>query len=175
MTEKKSILIISGSPRKDGNSERLSEAFQKGAEAAGHSVSVFHLSQARVEPCLGCGNCHSNGGLCVQNDDMARILKQFDQADMLVLTSPVYFFSLSAQLKAFIDRLYSRITRPMRIKQSVLLMTGNGDVAFSSMENHYRILCGAMQWELLSVEGHTGTVTEEVLNDLTQKARRLLE
>ncbi len=105
---------------------------------------------------------------------MQEILEHFDQADMLVMVSPVYFFSLSAQMKAFLDRLYSRIIKPMQVKQCALLLTAGGDAGFSPIKSHYEILCGAMQWESLLVEEYCGEVSEEILDALAEKVSRLL-
>ena len=168
------ILVISGSPRKNGNSEHLSESFCKGAQAAGHTVTTYHLSEITFSPCLGCESCHKNNGNCIQKDRMKEILDQFDHTDLLVLVSPVYFFFLSAQIKAFIDRLYSRIEKPMRVTQCVLLLTANSDIGFSPIENYYQILCQAMHWESLLIEKYCGEISSESLNALSEKVFHLL-
>lgn len=102
----KNILIISSSPRKNGNSQMLCEQFKKGAEEKGHTVTLIRLMEKKIGFCRACDGCMRNGGTCVLNDDMAEILKLFQEADVLVLATPVYFYGISAQMKTFIDRTY---------------------------------------------------------------------
>lgn len=102
----KNILIISSSPRKNGNSQMLCEQFKRGAEEKGHMVTLVRLMEKRMGFCRACDGCMRNGGTCVLNDDMAEILKLFQEADVLVLATPVYFYGISAQMKTFIDRTY---------------------------------------------------------------------
>ena len=101
----KNVLIISSSPRKGGNSDLLCEQFYKGAVAAGHDVKLVALREKTIHYCQGCSAC-VKGGRCVQNDDMLPLLDQIKQADVLVLATPVYFYTMCAQLKTFIDRMY---------------------------------------------------------------------
>lgn len=102
----KNILIISSSPRKNGNSQMLCEQFKKGAEEKGHTATLIRLMEKKIGFCRVCDGCMRNGGTCVLNDDMAEILKLFQEADVLVLATPVYFYGISAQMKTFIDRTY---------------------------------------------------------------------
>lgn len=102
----KNILIISSSPRKNGNSQMLCEQFKRGAEEKGHMVTLVRLMEKIIGFCRACDGCMRNGGICVLNDDMAEILKLFQEADVLVLATPVYFYGISAQMKTFIDRTY---------------------------------------------------------------------
>ena len=102
----KHIVILSGSPRKNGNTNLLCRQFQQGAEAAGHSVRFILLAEKRIGFCRACDACMRNGGACIQKDDMADILGAFQQADVVVLATPVYFYGVSAQMKACIDRTY---------------------------------------------------------------------
>lgn len=102
----KNILIISSSPRKNGNSQMLCEQFKKGAEEKGHTATLIRLMEKKIGFCRACDGCMRNGGICVLNDDMAEILKLFQEADVIVLATPVYFYGISAQMKTFIDRTY---------------------------------------------------------------------
>lgn len=104
----KKVLILSGSPRKGGNSDVLCDEFARGAEEAGNIVEKIRVSEREVKPCLGCYYCKNHGGQCAYNDDMAGILQKMIDADVLVLASPVYFYSIDAQLKAVIDRTVAR-------------------------------------------------------------------
>ena len=102
----KNALIISASPRKRGNSQLLCEQFAEGARAMGHEVNLVRLAEKKIGFCLACDGCMKNGGTCVQKDDMAEMLAQFQKADVLVLATPVYFYGITAQMKTFIDRTY---------------------------------------------------------------------
>lgn len=103
----KKVLILSSSPRKNGNSAALCQQFAKGAEEAGHQVEIVDVARKKIAPCLGCNACYANGGNCVQKDDMAKIREKMLAADVIVLASPIYFYSMTAQLKLVIDRTYA--------------------------------------------------------------------
>ncbi len=105
----KQVLILSGSPRKGGNSDTLCNQFMKGAREAGHHVEKVRIAEKRIGYCTGCGACQGTGA-CVQKDDMAAILEKMAAADVIVLATPVYFYTLCAQLKTVIDRTVARYT-----------------------------------------------------------------
>lgn len=102
------IALIQGSPHKQGSSNILAGQFQAGAEKAGHEVCVFDAAHAKIAPCLACEHCHSRGGgNCCQKDDMEDLRKLILSSDMVVLATPLYFFNMSAQMKAAVDRMYA--------------------------------------------------------------------
>lgn len=103
----KKVLILSGSPRKEGNSDLLCDEFARGAMEAGHDVMKIRVAEKNIGYCRACYAC-KNTGKCVINDDMAELLQNMIDADVLVLASPVYFYSVDAQLKAVIDRSVAR-------------------------------------------------------------------
>ena len=105
----KKVLILSGSPRKGGNSDILCEQFQKGAEEAGNVVEKVDLRSLKIGCCMACYGCRGKG-VCVQKDDMTELLDKMVQADVLVLATPVYFYSMDGQLKTMIDRTLPRYT-----------------------------------------------------------------
>lgn len=117
------ILIISGSSRKGGNTELLAEAFAKGASKH-HQVEIVSVRDYQVNPCLGCNACFKTNGICAQKDDMVLIYEKMNQADMLVIASPVYFYGISSQLKAVIDRFHNPIRDTFHIKKMALLLVG---------------------------------------------------
>ncbi len=104
----KKVLILSGSPRKDGNSDMLCDEFARGARESGNEVEKIRIADKKVGYCRACYYCASHGGECAIKDDMADILQKMIDADVLVLASPVYFYSIDAQLKAVIDRTVAR-------------------------------------------------------------------
>lgn len=118
------ILILSGSPRKGGNTDLLVEAFVKGA-AQKHHVEIVSVHDYKINPCVGCNACFRNeDNICVQKDDMGVVYAKAAVADMLVIASPVYFYGLSAQLKAVIDRFHNPIRDTFHIRKMALLLVG---------------------------------------------------
>ena len=135
------ILILSGSPRKNGNTDLLVEAFSKGASEK-HHVDVVSVHDYKVSPCMGCNTCFtSEGNTCVQKDDMSFIYDKLANADMLVIASPVYFYGLSAQLKAVIDRCHNPIRDTFHIKKATLILVGAASLPelFDSILTQYRL------------------------------------
>lgn len=105
----KKILILSGSPRKNGNSDILCDEFAKGAVEAGHEVEKIRVAEKNIGYCRACYACRDTGA-CIIKDDMAEVLQKMIDCDVMVLASPVYFYSIDAQLKALIDRTVARWT-----------------------------------------------------------------
>lgn len=103
----KRILVLMGSPRRHGNTDCLAAEFIRGAEEAGHQVEKIYLKDRKIGGCLGCGACQRNGGSCVQKDDMQEIYEKWLAADVVVLASPVYFYTWSSQIKAVLDRTFA--------------------------------------------------------------------
>ncbi len=100
----KKVLIISSSPRKEGNTDTLANEFMRGATDGGNIVEKVALREKKINYCTGCGQCFTKQQLCWQKDDANEIIDKMLRADIIVLVSPVYFFAMSAQLKTFIDR-----------------------------------------------------------------------
>ena len=97
------VLAISSSPRKGGNSDVLCDEFLKGAAENGNEVQKIRLAEKKIAPCAACYGCTENH-ICVRKDDMAEVLDALKAADVIALASPVYFYSVCAQMKAMIDR-----------------------------------------------------------------------
>jgi multimeric flavodoxin WrbA len=106
----KRVLILSSSPRKEGNSNALCDRFREGAIEANHQVEKVVLAEKKINYCTGCYGCRGNGK-CVQKDDMAHILDSMMAADVIVLATPVYFYTMCAQMKTVIDRTFARYTK----------------------------------------------------------------
>ena len=99
----KRVLIVSSSPRKGGNSDTLCDQFRKGAEEAGNRVDTVRLAELKIDYRSACYACKTTGH-CVKRDDMERLLAKMRSADVIVLATPVYFYTMCAQLKTMIDR-----------------------------------------------------------------------
>lgn len=121
------IVLIQGSPHKQGSSNLLAEQFRLGAEETGHTVCLFDAAHADIAPCLACEYCHTKGGgNCCQKDDMEKLKELVLSSEMVVLATPLYFFNMSAQMKIAIDRMYSFLDKMMgRTKQMALIAAAN--------------------------------------------------
>ena len=104
----KKVVIFSSSPRKGGNSDRLCDEFMRGAQEAGNEVSKVRLADKHINYCTGCSVCSIYGKPCPQKDDAAELVQQMIDADVIVMATPVYFYTMSAQMKTLIDRTCAR-------------------------------------------------------------------
>lgn len=104
----KKVLILSGSPRVGGNSDLLCDEFARGAKVNNNIVEKICIANKKISYCHACYYCKEHGGECAIKDDMADILQKMIDADVIVLASPVYFYSIDAQLKTVIDRTVAR-------------------------------------------------------------------
>ena len=105
----RNVVILSGSPRKGGNSDVLCDEFAKGAISSGNSVEKICLKDHKIGFCQACYACKQTGK-CVQQDDMDTILDKMIKADVIVMATPVYFYTMDAQMKVLIDRTLPRYT-----------------------------------------------------------------
>ncbi|MBD5469650.1 MAG: flavodoxin family protein [Lachnospiraceae bacterium] len=105
----KKIVVITGSPRKNGNSFAMTDAFIKAAEEKGHTVMRFDAALKKVGGCHACETCFSTGKACTFDDDFNTIAPAILDADVIVFTTPVYWYSIPAQIKGVIDRIYSLV------------------------------------------------------------------
>jgi len=117
----KRILILSSSPRKNGNSDILCDEFMRGAIESGNSVEKIRIPDKAIGFCRACNACLTTGE-CVIKDDMQSVLQKIIDADVIVLASPVYFYSVSAQIKTLIDRTYAR-AREVNNKEFYYILT----------------------------------------------------
>lgn len=106
---RKKIVVITGSPRKNGNSFAMTDAFIKAAEKKGHLVTRFDTATMKLGGCHACETCFSTGKACTFDDDFNTIVPAVLEADVLVFTMPVYWYSIPSQIKAVIDRIYSLV------------------------------------------------------------------
>ena len=145
----KNIVILAGSPRKVSSTDRLVAAFTEGAKEAGHTLTTFRVADMKVAGCIGCAHCFQEVGVCVQKDDMQMILDALRKADTLVLASPVYFWSVTSQLKCVIDRTYALLKEGSSIKQAALLMTCGDDTSTAAEPTiaMLRQICVYLKWQ----------------------------
>ena len=114
------ITVLNGSPRKQ-NTTFMVDAFVAGAEEAGHTVEVIQVGKMKIAGCMACEYCHGKGnGACIQKDDMQELYPLLAEAEVLVLAAPIYYFTLSAQIQAPIQRIYN-MQKPPKVTKMALL------------------------------------------------------
>lgn len=134
------ITILNGSPRKQ-NTAAMVEAFAEGAKAAGHEVETIQVGKLKINGCLACEYCHGKGeGKCVQKDDMEKVMPAYLDCDMIVFASPIYYYAMTAQMYAAIQRMYC-IGKPAKAsKAALLLSSGSPNVYDGAVATYKRIL-----------------------------------
>ncbi|MCL2227376.1 MAG: flavodoxin family protein [Oscillospiraceae bacterium] len=133
----KKVLILSGSPRKGGNSDLLCDEFLRGALEAGNTAEKIHIPSCKLAYCSGCGHCYMNKTDCVHGDDMTEIIQKMIDADAIVMATPVYFYAMSGQMKVMIDRTISRFLE-IRSKDIYFILAAHD----TSRENMEKVLAG---------------------------------
>lgn len=163
------IIILTGSMRKNGNTALLAQSFAEGA-AINNNVKIVSVADYKVNPCIGCNSCFTReNGQCFQNDDMVQIYEKLKNADIVVIASPVYFYGISAQLKAIVDRLHTPMRNSFHIKKLGLLLVGAAQLPnlFDSVIMQYQMVLDFFELESIGmvlvrgvkdigdIEGHT--------------------
>lgn len=124
----KNILVLTGSPRTHGNSDLLANAFIKGIQSKGHTAIKFETALKTIHGCKACNTCWSRGTACSFHDGFSELEPLLEKADVIVFTSPLYWFGMSAQIKAVIDKFYAYVgkacKKPLKIQESILLTCG---------------------------------------------------
>lgn len=136
------IIILIGSNRRGGNTNLLAEAFAKGAGQK-HEVEIISIADYKINPCIGCNSCFQReGNLCFQQDDMQKIYPKLAEADIIAIASPVYFYGISAQLKAVIDRLHTPMRNTFKVRKLVLLLVAAATLptVFDSIQLQYQLI-----------------------------------
>ncbi len=147
------IVVLVGSTRKDGNTDLLAQAFVRGA-SKNHKVEVISVADYKINPCIGCNSCFSReGNQCFQNDDMQIVYEKLRTADIVVAASPVYFYGISAQLKALIDRLHTPMRNEFQIKKLGLLCVGAATLPglFDAIKMQYQLVLDFFQLESIGM------------------------
>jgi len=156
----KNILIISSSPRKNGNSDILCDEFMRGAITAGHHVEKIRLADQHINYCTGCCACMGGRGRCVQRDDMNGILEKILAADVLVLASPVYFRSFNGQMKTFMDRVCPIYPMIHGLEVYFIAAAAGGRVPVESTFLSFQVFTGCLDVEEKGTVAVTGVWDE---------------
>ncbi|WP_350455534.1 flavodoxin family protein [Slackia heliotrinireducens] len=131
------IMVLNGSARRNGNTAAMVSAFKRGAETAGHEVIVFDVANMTIAGCRGCEYCHTKGnGSCIQKDDMQAIYDEWNEMDMLVLASPIYYGSHTGQLSCAIHRTYA-LDIPKRCRKSAMILSSGAPDVYDASRSIY--------------------------------------
>lgn len=132
------ILVLNGSPRPNGNTAAMVAAFTEGATEKGHQVSVVNVCRKKIAGCLACEYCHTKGnGRCIQQDDMQEVYPVLEEAEMIVLASPVYYHSFTGQLQCAINRIYA-LDKPKHLKKAALILSSGSDNVYGGVVYEYQ-------------------------------------
>lgn len=143
------VTVITGSPHKMGTSALLADKFIEGAKEAGHEVVRFDAAFNEVKPCLACEYCASHDGQCVRKDVMNTWYEKLIDADMIVFVTPLYYYGMSTQIKAVIDRFHANNAKLAGSKKAMLLATSYGadDWTMEALEKNYESILRFMNWD----------------------------
>ncbi len=139
----KNVLVLMSAGTRLGNTDRLTDAYIQGLVERNHSVTKVYLGGMRIEGCRGCGACQRSARRCVVRDGMQEIYPLFSECDTIVMASPLYFWTITARLKAFIERLYAiSADDKYPSKDTVLLMTAgdDGETTFEHPVQYFRVI-----------------------------------
>lgn len=133
------ILVLNGSPRKNGNTAKLADAFGQGAGHAGHQVVAINICDKDIRGCSACEYCHGKGA-CIQRDGMDDVYEHLKDSDMLVLASPIYYHGISGQLKCAIDRFYAVAypAKPPRLKKIAIILSSGAENVYEGALYSFR-------------------------------------
>lgn len=149
------ILVLNGSPRAQGNTKKMVDAFSEGAVSAGHHVDAVDVCKKKIAGCLACEYCHTKGrGDCMQKDDMQEIYALLTAAEMLVLASPIYYHGISGQLKCAIDRFYAAayLQKPPKLaKTAMFLSSGDANMYDGALFSYRGDFLGYLGLESMGV------------------------
>lgn len=168
------IAIFNGSPRKE-NTSAMVQAFIEGAESAGHEVTEYRVGNMKIAGCLACEYCHTKGdGACVQKDDFEKILPAYQEADVIVFASPIYYFTMTAQIEAAIQRVYC-IGKPAKAKKAALLLSSASPGTHDASIMQFKAYTAYTKIENAGVITASGAEnkSEAKLNEIKEFAKKL--
>lgn len=143
------LTVITGSPHRKGTSALLADKFIEGAKEAGHDVFRFDAAFENVKPCMACEYCSSHDGECVHKDSMNELSQQLVETELIVFVTPLYYFGMSAQIKAVIDRFHASNAKIAGNKKAMLLAASYGadDWTMEALEKMYESMLRFMNWQ----------------------------
>ena len=171
------VLILNGSPRKNGNTSHALRAIEDGMKAR-HTVESLNVYDFTFRPCRNCDACKRNGGNCIQHDDTVKIINKITDADLIIFGSPVYWWGISAQLKDVVDKFYSRDDESaptLRTKKKIGIVACGAettdDPEYKLISDQFHCIAKFLGWEVVLDEA----ISAAAADDLAKDAARLAE
>ena len=174
----KKILVLTGGARRGGNSARMADAFIKGAETAGHEIVRFDAGFKSIKGCIFCETCYKLGDdkACSHDDEFNSLAPYYEWADSLVVVTPLYWYTYTAQVKAALDKYYSLMvaSRPQPIKETYLITCGAGkdDYKYEGIIKTHELISKDRKWDNLGCYYVKGVFNE---GDIEEKYLEALE
>ncbi|MBR4254890.1 MAG: flavodoxin family protein [Lentisphaeria bacterium] len=174
------VLLLNGSPRKNGNTAHALRAIEDGLKQH-HAVESLNVYDFTFRPCRNCDACKRNGGNCIQADDTVKIIDKVTDADLVIFGSPVYWWGISAQLKDVVDKFYSRDTESadgtptLRTKKKIGIVACGAetvdDIEYRLISDQFHCIAKFLGWEVVLDE----SVSAAAADDLAKDGARLAE
>lgn len=168
----KNILVLTSSPRKNGNSDRMANAFIQGAEAAGHIVTKYEAAFTKISGCRACDTCWRKGVPCSFNDDFnEKFAPLLERTDILVLCMPLYYYGFPSSIQATLEKTYSFLMPhspiKMRISETALLLCGGDSEleVFSGAIETYKHISERFYWKDRGMVVATGVMEKGAINN----------
>lgn len=169
------ILVVNGSPRANGKTASMCNAFRSAAINAGHEVNVVEICKMKIGGCIACEYCHTKGkGKCIQQDDMQMLYPYLKEAEMLVIGSPIYYYGYSGQMQCFLNRIYA-LDKPAALKKTALFLAAGDPDAFEGAIFAYKgNFLSYLKTEDMGIFTVSGKETTDKVNEqITEMAAKL--
>ncbi len=166
------VIAISGSPRKEGNTDRLLGKFMQGAQEGGHATAFYSLEEMNIHGCKACYACMKTGS-CVQKDDMQTLYKEILEADHVAIGFPVYMFQMTAQTKLMMDRFFAFLnpdfTSRLVKKPGLSIFVTNGGSTEEMLQPYFDLTTGAFSFLGFDYKGMLHTMGNAAPNEVENK------
>lgn len=162
------ILVLNGSPHVKGTTAVLRKHFEEGLRVGKHRITTIHIAKEKIHPCTGCDYCRTSDDGCVYKDSMETIYPELLAADLVVFVTPLYYFGMSAQIKALIDRFYAINGKLKGAMKKAVLIAACGDTdswALDALNEHYYAICRYLKWEDIGKVNAVGAYTPDDLEE----------
>lgn len=168
------VTVLTGSPHKRGTTALLADKFIAGAIEAGHDVYRFDAAFENVKPCLACQYCVSHESECIHKDSMNALNERLLESDLVVFVTPIFYYTMSAQIKAVVDRFHAKNAKLSGTKKAMLFAAAYGadDGTFEGTEKTYEAILRFLSWENAGILFAKGCPVREVIEttDYPQQA-----
>ncbi|WP_300393166.1 flavodoxin family protein [Fusobacterium sp.] len=170
------VLILNGSPRLNGNTKTALKAAAEGiVENCEHDVEFIDVTKYDVKGCMACNYCKTSDGICVIKDDGNLLVEKIYEADVVIFGSPVYWWGITAQIKAVIDRIYCKNQTLNKLKKKIgIISVGAAELSdreYELISGQFQCICEYLNWDLIIDE----KISAEEVGDLAKDSKKILE